>query len=143
MPHHYVPPVSVNVNSPIPKKLCGRARRSPMDSENITFKTLKQIAAQRLASGIGPSSASASNLTSALGAFMAERGFSDDDPVGSTLRASYRRHTTEHIAQLKREGRAASYISNRKSLLAHWRRVLIDSLHSKSPSASCSIRALR
>ncbi len=58
---------------------------------------------------------------------MAERGFSDDDPVGSTLRASYRRHTTEHIAQLKREGRAASYISNRKSLLAHWRRVLIDS----------------
>ena len=97
-----------------------------MDSLNFTFKTLQQYFKQHIAGhGRVPTSAQP-NLHSALNGFVQERGLTEDTVIGSTLRASYRRSLDAHTEQLRKQGRSSAYISNRRSLLAHWRHTLID-----------------
>lgn len=126
MRHHYIPEVSVNVTSKISKQPRFRARKRPLDSLNFTFQKLKHYMQSRLATNSGPSLASGPNVLSAFNTFMGERGYTDNDVVGSILRASYRRNVAAHIETLKAQGRPPAYISNRKYLLTHWRRALLE-----------------
>lgn len=68
----------------------------------------------------GKSSASISNLVSALNSFMDDLGFSSASVIGSNLRASFYRRLSEHVRQLVNEGRPRAYIANRKNLLGKW-----------------------
>lgn len=124
--HHYVPTVSVNVHRQMPSRPAVRARKRLVDSHSLTFEKLKQLMKTRLQSGATVGASSAPNLFSALTGFMEERGYRDHDAVGSTLRASYKRNVTAHAEALKAQGRPKPYIANRKSLLTHWRRALIE-----------------
>lgn len=97
-----------------------------MDSLNFTFQKLKDFMSARLRAGTSLSQTSGPNLLSALSGFMAERGYADSEVIGSILRASYRRNLEAHVATLRAERRNPAYIANRKSLLGHWRRALIE-----------------
>lgn len=123
---HYVPAVSVNAPSPCPRRPAIRMRKRPMDSLTFTFKSLKDHMTTKVLSGQGAAPASGPNLLSALNSFMTERGFSESESVASALRASYHKNLTQHVERLRSENRSTAYIGNRKSLLAKWRRALLD-----------------
>lgn len=126
MNFHYLPPVPVNVPSPVPAIGAPRVRKRPMDSLKFTFKDLKEAMSTRIAADSELSSSSWPNLQSALDAFLAEQGFAVNDVIASSLRASYQRHLAHHVATLVASGRKKPYIANRKSLIARWRRLLLE-----------------
>lgn len=97
-----------------------------MDSATLKFFDLNALLETRLKTGSSIATSSLPNLQSALRAFLAERELQMDQPVGSVLRASYYRNLRAHVQTLKEQGRPPTYISNRKSLLAQWRRCVID-----------------
>lgn len=111
-----------------------------MSSRNITFKELQEEMQRRAGEPGLPSRSSLPNLTSALNAFLNALSLPEDAAVGSALRISYYVRVAEHVARLHADGRSESYISNRKSLLKEWRR-LVASLDRESSSravASCA-----
>lgn len=122
---HYVPAVSLNVPSPTPRPT-SRVQKRPMDSLSYTFEKLKEVLSFRLKCGTDIATSSGPNMRSALDAFMAERGFSPNEAVASSLRASFRRNLSEHVEHLRTQGRSNTYIANRKSLLQKWRELLLD-----------------
>jgi hypothetical protein len=119
---HYVPKVSINVPSQTPSHSRGRARKRSMEPLDLTFNQLKNLLGTQLQ---GTSTSSAPNLTSALNAFVTERGLPEDGLIGSHLRASFRRNVAEHVATLRAQGRSSAYIGNRKALLSKWHSVLL------------------
>lgn len=123
---HYIDRVPLNVLAAAPRKAVGRARKRRMESSKLTFSQLKQLLKQRIETGSNIAPSSAPNLASALKAFLAEREISEENPVGSILRASYYKNLQAHIQTLKSQGRTPEYIANRKSLLAIWRKSVID-----------------
>jgi hypothetical protein len=124
--HHYVPQVPLNVSRRASRPPSLRVRKRPMDSLNFTFEKLKNFMSARLRAGTTLSEASGPNLLSALTGFMSERGYSEQEVIGSILRASYRRNLQAHVETLKAKNRTSAYIANRKFLLGHWRRALIE-----------------
>lgn len=97
-----------------------------MQSLNYSFKNLRELMKARLESRPSVSSASHANLFSALNGFLAERGQCDDSVIGQTLRSSYYRNVASHVDSLKSQSRSRTYIANRKTLLARWRRVVLE-----------------
>ncbi|MCS3390370.1 hypothetical protein [Burkholderia thailandensis] len=85
----------------------------------LTFRELSENMNQRVANGEVPASA-LPNLKSALRAFLASFGVSEESIVGSLLRRSYYRNLRLHVEKLQAEGRDRSYIANRKSLMGKW-----------------------
>jgi hypothetical protein len=85
----------------------------------LTFRELSEKMQQRVANGEIPASA-LPNLKSALRAFLASFGVSEESTVGSLLRCSYYRNLRLHLEKLQAEGRDKSYIANRKSLMGKW-----------------------
>lgn len=123
---HYAPESPINALSQGFPKKTARARKRFMDSLRYTYNDLRKHLACIIESGAGPAASSQPNLLSALGSFLAERGFRDDDVIGSDLRASYARNLRSHLNSLQVQGRSAAYISNRKSLLLQWRKCLLE-----------------
>jgi len=124
---HYVSEVPVNALRVRSSRAARSSRRRSMASHHLTYGDLKTFVRQRFASGdAGLSASSLPNLLSALEGFMAERGFSERDAIGPALRSMYHRHRNEHIEQLRRDGRSGPYISNRRSLLGHWRKAVVE-----------------
>ncbi len=123
---HYTPRSPINVPSPGSASPAVRARKRTMDSLRYTYKDLRDHLLRSIDSGNGPPPSSRPNLLSALNGFIAERGFRDADVIGTDLRASYARNIQGHAAALHAQARSASYVSNRKSLLAQWRRCLLE-----------------
>ncbi|BCQ24719.1 site-specific integrase [Caballeronia sp. NK8] len=85
----------------------------------LTFRELSEKMQQRVANGETPASA-LPNLKSALRAFLANFGVSEESTIGSLLRRSYYRNLRLHVEKLQAEGRDKSYIANRKSLMGKW-----------------------
>lgn len=126
MSEHYIETVPLNVLAVVPSKLGGRARKRVMDASKLTFQQLIELQTQRITRGDGPSSSALPNLKSALSAFLQERNISIESPVGSVFRASYYIHLRGHVKTLQESNRTREYISNRRSLLAQWRKCIID-----------------
>lgn len=97
-----------------------------MDNTNLTYNDLKNLLQQRLAVDSKTPETVKPNIRSALNGFMSERGLSDSDFVGSTLRASFYGSRSQHLAALHAQGRPPAYLANRKRLLTYVRRVLLD-----------------
>lgn len=97
-----------------------------MDSIELTFSDLKSLMQQKLARGEGVSVSSGPNLASALTSFLRERRIPPESAVGSVFRASFYDHIRAHVAAMRSEGRSNAYIANRRSLLALWRRCVIE-----------------
>jgi integrase len=123
---HYIETVPLNVLAVVPHKLGGRARKRAMDASKLTFQQLIELQTQRITRGDGPASSAFPNLKSALSAFLQERNISFESPVGSVFRASYYIHLRGHVKTLQENNRTREYISNRRSLLAQWRKCIID-----------------
>lgn len=126
MQTYYVPEASVNVAPQTSRRRPVRVRKPPMDSLNFTYHQLKQHLQNHVGNGARAPVSSLPNLISAISAFQIERQLPDGEVIGSTLRASYHRNLTAHVNSLREQGRSAAYIANRKSLLARWRRELVD-----------------
>jgi hypothetical protein len=118
---HYVLPVSIHDTSPTRERHQIRAPKRPMKIPFLTFANLKAEMSERSQSGEFMTPGSLPNAVSALTKFMAERGFTDHDCVGTQMRAGYTQHVSAHVTALRTEGRAGEYIRNRKSLLKIWR----------------------
>jgi len=88
-------------------------------NSSLTFRELSDKMNQRAADGEISASA-LPNLKSALRAFLASFGVSEESIVGSLLRRSYYRNLRLHVETLQAEGRDKSYIANRKSLMGKW-----------------------
>ncbi|SEH40988.1 hypothetical protein [Paraburkholderia hospita] len=88
-------------------------------ASTLTFRELSEKMHQRVTNGEIPAS-TLPNLKSALRAFLASFGVSEESVVGSLLRRSYYRNLRLHVEQLQAEGRDKSYIANRKSLMGKW-----------------------
>lgn len=123
---HYVLPVPLHDTSPAPGRHRFRAPRRPMSLPSLTFAQLKARMSERSHAGHNISAKSLPNALSALAQFMHERGCTDDQPIGTVLRAGYYRALAAHIAALKAEQRSAEYIRNRKTLLKRWRELLLE-----------------
>lgn len=126
MPDHYIEAVPLNVLAVAPRRLFGRVRKRTMDASKLTFQQLIELQTQRIKRGDGPAAASLPNLKSALNAFLEERKLNVESPVSSVFRASYYNHLRGHVESLKHDNRTREYISNRRSLLAQWRKCVID-----------------
>jgi len=102
----------------------------------LTYAELSEKMQQRVADGV-VSAAALPNLKSALNAFLKQNGLSENSVIGSTLRASYYRSLSKHVEHLKSEGRSASYIANRKTLLRKWSSLVnqLDHLDAVSKNA--------
>ncbi|MGY4726802.1 hypothetical protein [Burkholderia pyrrocinia] len=85
----------------------------------LTFRELSEKMHQRVANGEIPAS-TLPNLKSALRAFLASFGVSEEAVVGSLMRRSYYRNLRLHVERLQAEGRDKTYIANRKSLMGKW-----------------------
>lgn len=118
---HLTVPVSLNCSQSkiVQVRRADKRKKKMSAAVTLTFRELAEKMEQRVAQG-GVSVASLANLHSALRAFIAANGLSEDCVVGSVLRASYYRNLTKHVELLKTEGRSSSYIGNRKSLLGRW-----------------------
>lgn len=125
MPSHYIEDVPINVLASV-RKTVERARKRRMNAHQITFKDLHELQNQRIKRGTGPAVSSLPNLQSALSSFLSERQLTPESAIGSILRASYYKHLQAHAQALRNAGRTSAYISNRKSLLAQWRKCVID-----------------
>lgn len=123
---HYIDRVPLNPLAAVHRRPIGRARKRRMESSKLTFTDLKKLLAKKIESGAGPSASSVPNLHSALKSFLEERGVAEDAPVGSILRASYYKNWQVHLQALRAEGRSADYARNRRTLLAIWRRLVIE-----------------
>lgn len=126
MTDHYIEVVPLNGLAKVPNRHVKRARKRPLNSSKLTFHNLQDLQRQRINRGDGPSASSLANLQSALSAFLAEQRLTPEMPVGSIFRASYYNHLRAHVASLQKENRSKDYITNRRALLAHWRKCVID-----------------
>lgn len=70
------------------------------------------------------SEAAIANLLSALKAFMAQFGLTEDVQIGTTFRASHSKLLAQHVDQLVAEERPAAYIRNRKTALKAWKKLV-------------------
>ena len=68
---------------------------------------------------------SVQNLMGALRGFMSQFSYTEDCPVGSSLRVSYYQYLKKHIALLAAQGKGGRYIANQKSLLGKWHSLAI------------------
>jgi len=123
---HYVPPGSPNERSPTPGRRRARAPRRPLTLPSLTFVELKAKMTERAHAGQGFAVSSLPNALSALRHFMQQLGCTDEQFVGSVLRAGYFRNVREHEELLLSEGRSPEYRANRKTLLKQWRRLVLD-----------------
>ncbi|MCX4177373.1 MULTISPECIES: helix-turn-helix domain-containing protein [Paraburkholderia] len=114
-------PVTLNSSQrrPIRTVRAGKREKRMSAVSTLTFRELSEKMHQRVANGETPASA-LPNLKSALRAFLATFGVSEDSAVGSLLRRSYYRNLRLHVEKLQVEGRDKSYIANRKSLMGKW-----------------------
>jgi len=96
-----------------------------MTATSFTFNHLFEAMKASLTSA-GKSPQVLSNHLSAMNAFMADRGFTQECLIGSHLRASFYRRLREHVETLQTEERTAAFIANRKNLLGHWRSLLLE-----------------
>ena len=94
------------------------AQEKVMCAESLTFEMLHDV----LASSNGSGSKSAANLVSALKGFVAFLGMEMSDLVGPIFRGTFYARLSEHLDDLIKVGRAASYVSNRKYFLKQCRR---------------------
>lgn len=123
---HYIPAVSLNANYAAGRRRQGRAKTRPMTALTLTYRELRaRLKTQSDQSG-KPAASSLPNINSALSAFLAQQGFTEDAPVGSDLRASYHRRRAEHRQALEAAGRPSAYIRNRLALLSACRQAVID-----------------
>ncbi|QJW85193.1 hypothetical protein HK414_22485 [Ramlibacter terrae] len=81
---------------------------------------------ERTRSGDGISPNSLPNAVSALVQFMQERGYRDDECVGTHFRVGYYRAISHHVTELQKEKRPGAYIRNRKALLKQWRALVMQ-----------------
>jgi hypothetical protein len=101
------------------------ARKRRMDPTKLTFLGLIELMTQEVTAGKA-TAASFPNLRSALTSFCAQQKVALQSPVGSVLRSTYYARIREHRAALLAEDRTDSYITNRCSLLARWRRLVTE-----------------
>ena len=97
-----------------------------MSAKTITFEQLRTHMAGWVGQPTAPSTSALPNLNSALTGFLRDLGLQANEPVGGTLRTTYFRNRSGHLERLRASGRSDAYIANRKSLLAHWRNLLLD-----------------
>jgi len=97
-----------------------------MSAKTITFEQLRAEMAGRVGQPSAPSASALPNLNSALTGFLKDLGLQANEPVGGTLRTTYYRNRSGHLERLRASGRSDAYIANRKSLLTHWRSLLLD-----------------
>ncbi|MFM0684849.1 helix-turn-helix transcriptional regulator [Paraburkholderia strydomiana] len=114
-------PVTLNSSQRRPNQTVRAGKREKRMSavSTLTFHELSEKMHQCVANGEIPSSA-LPNLKSALRAFQASFGASDESVVGSLLRRSFYKNLRHHVDKLQAEGRDKSYIANRKSLMGKW-----------------------
>lgn len=126
MQRHYLPAVSLNANYGAGRRLRGRSRTRPMTALTLTYRELRaQLKTQSDQLG-KPAASSLPNIYSALTAFLAQQGFTEDAPVGSDLRESFYRRRDEHRKALEAAGRPSVYIRNRLSLLSACRQAVMQ-----------------
>lgn len=126
MTDHYIEVVPLNGLAKVPNRPVRRARKRALDSSKLTFYNLQDLLHQRINRGDGPSASSLPNLHSALSSFLTEQQLTAEMPIGSIFRACYYKYVKAHTASLQKEKRSKDYITNRRSLLAHWRKCVID-----------------
>lgn len=124
---HLLHPVSLNdsptlATNPRRRRRFSKAIRA-MPNPSMTFEDLKLALSER--EGSTTSQQSLSNLTSALCAFQAFLGRDNHHPVGSSLRASFFKLLSGHVSALEAMNKTPRYISNRKSSLKRWRRLVL------------------
>ncbi|MFM0165899.1 hypothetical protein PQR39_36385 [Paraburkholderia sediminicola] len=114
-------PVTLNSSQrrPIQTVRAGKREKRMSAVSTLTFRELSEKMHQRVANG-EISASTLPNLKSALRAFLASFGVSEESIVGSLLRRSYYRNLRLHVEKLQAEGRDKSYIANRKSLMGKW-----------------------
>lgn len=115
--------VPVNLNSSqrpvIGASRTSRRKKHMSANATLTFRELTEAMRARVSAGEIPES-TLPNLESAFRAFLRGMNLTEQQAVGSVLRASYYRNLRTHTEALREEGRHASYIANRKSLLGKW-----------------------